>query len=620
MSPKHFLQNQLMAFRFIYSSLLLLLTYTVNANSSDSGYESELNWQDWNADIFTEASRDDRFVILDLEAVWCHWCHVMEETTYKNESVIKLLKDRYLTVRVDQDANPDLSSRYGDYGWPATIVFAPDGSEIVKLRGYIPPQRMVSLLQAIIDDPSPGPSVIETLPVTPSDTAFLNQQQRTLLLDNYLSVYDSKHGGWGSIHKFIHVESMDYALANAQRGDEQAAKMARQTLDAALSIFDPVWGGIYQYSDKIDWSSPHYEKIMWYQAQNLRIYSNAYALWEDPDYLKAAQSIYVYLVNFMQSPKGAFYTSQDADLNADIDGHEFYAQDDKARRKLGMPRIDKNIYTRENGWVISALTKYYTVSNDIDALKRAITAAQWVLQHRQLVNTDNGGFSHGNSDIAGPYLGDSIAMGQALLDLYAATGMREWLLPVQKLGTFIDSNFKDLDNAGYFASKSSAAIASSDKSVFLKPVKNIDENIQLVRFANLAQRYLGDEIHNQIARYAMKYLSAEVITQSPRFLAGLLAADLELAQDPIHITIVGHRDSAAAQSLHRAARAYPGKYKRIDWWDKREGPLPNPDISYPQLSQSAAFACANQICSLPVFKPSDIADTVAKMMNAPESN
>ena len=605
-----------MFLRFVYFFLLLVIAQTAIANSPDSGDKSELHWQDWSADIFTLASREDRFVILDLEAVWCHWCHVMEETTYANENVIKLLKDRYMTVRVDQDASPDLSNRYGDYGWPATIVFAPDGSEIVKLRGYIPPQRMISLLQAIIDDPSPGPSVGATLSVTPSETAFLNKQQREHLLDNYLSVYDSEHGGWGSIHKFIHIESMDYALVKAQRGDKHAEKMARQTLNAALSIFDPVWGGVYQYSDKIDWSSPHYEKIMWYQAQNLRVYSNAYALWNEPDYLNAAQSIYVYLINFMQSPDGVFYTSQDADLNSDIDGHEFYAHDDQARRKLGMPRIDKSIYTRENGWVISALANYYAVSNDIGALKHAITAAHWVLENRRLLNADHSGFSHGESDRAGPYLGDSIAMGQALLDLYAATGMREWLLPVQKLSGFINANFKDPSGGGYFASKSSAATATSEKSVFSKPVKNIDENIQLARFANLAYRYLGDEIHKQIASNAMKYLSAESITQTPRFLAGLLAADLEMAEDPIHITIVGHRDNAAAQLLHRAARAYPGQYKRIDWWDKREGPLPNPDISYPQLTQSAAFACANQTCSMPVFKPDDIAGTVTTMMNA----
>ena len=106
-------------------------------------------------------------MILDLEAVWCHWCHVMEKTTYANPEVQELLASKYLPVRVDQDANPDLANRYGDWGWPATIVFGPDGTEIAKIRGYIEPERMQDLLKAIIDDPSPGPSVGEAFEVKP---------------------------------------------------------------------------------------------------------------------------------------------------------------------------------------------------------------------------------------------------------------------------------------------------------------------------------------------------------------------------------------------------------------------------------------------------------------------
>ena len=597
--------------------MLLAVSLAANANNSRS---DEITWRDWSADIFEQASRDNRFVILDLEAVWCHWCHVMEETTYTDPNVVKLLRGKYITVRVDQDANPDLSNRYGDYGWPATIVFAPDGSEIVKMRGYIPPARMVSLLQAIIDDPSPGPSIRAARNVVPSETAYLSETQRAHLLDNYLSVYDSENGGWGNIHKFIHIESMDFALANAQSGDRQAEKMAHQTLDAALSLFDPVWGGVYQYSDKVDWSSPHFEKIMWYQAQYLRLYSEAYALWHDPDYLNAAKSIYSYLIDFMQDRKGVFYTSQDADLNSDIDGHEYYALDSDARRQLGLPRIDKNIYARENGWVISGLAKYYTVSNDIGALKRAIAAANWILSHRRVDVDDTSGFRHGDINRGGPYLGDSISMGQALLDLYAATGMREWLADINELGNFIESNFKDTDKGGYFASKTSAATANSSKSVFTTPVKNVEENIQLTRFANLAFRYLGNKIHKQIAEHAMTFLSSDAIIETPRFLAGLLAADRELATDPVHITVVGQRDDALAQSLHRSARAYPGQYKRIDWWDKREGQLPNPDISYPSLDRSAAFACANKACSLPVYTAADLSQTVADMMKLSQPN
>ncbi len=136
--------------------LALLSGAATVASADDKG----LVWEEWSPELFARAQAEQRFVILDLAAVWCHWCHVMEETTYADSKVVDLLKAKYLTVRVDQDANPDLSNRYGDWGWPATIVFAPDGTEIVKRRGYIAPEPMAGLLQAIIEDPSPGPSVL----------------------------------------------------------------------------------------------------------------------------------------------------------------------------------------------------------------------------------------------------------------------------------------------------------------------------------------------------------------------------------------------------------------------------------------------------------------------------
>src|SRR5271167_166801 len=116
-------------------------------------------WQPWSDGVFDQAKREHKFVLLDLEAVWCHWCHVMAETTYSDPQVIALMQSKYIAVRVDQDSRPDLSNRYEDFGWPATVVFAADGSEIVKRQGYLLPEEMSSMLQAIIDDPSPGPSV-----------------------------------------------------------------------------------------------------------------------------------------------------------------------------------------------------------------------------------------------------------------------------------------------------------------------------------------------------------------------------------------------------------------------------------------------------------------------------
>ncbi|WP_433984239.1 DUF255 domain-containing protein [Tunturiibacter empetritectus] len=118
-----------------------------------------LHWQPWSDAAFAQARAEHKFVLLDLEAVWCHWCHVMDEVTYRDPAVVRLLNQKYVLVKVDQDSRPDISNRYQDYGWPATVVFAANGSEIVKRQGYLPPRLMSSMLQAIIDDPSPGPSI-----------------------------------------------------------------------------------------------------------------------------------------------------------------------------------------------------------------------------------------------------------------------------------------------------------------------------------------------------------------------------------------------------------------------------------------------------------------------------
>src|SRR5687767_4206625 len=109
-----------------------------------------LEWQDWSGAVFERARAERRLVLLDLGAVWCHWCHVMEETTYRDPEVVALLRDHFVAVKVDQDARPDLSNRYEDYGWPATIVFDAEGRELVKFRGYIPPERMRSLLRGVV--------------------------------------------------------------------------------------------------------------------------------------------------------------------------------------------------------------------------------------------------------------------------------------------------------------------------------------------------------------------------------------------------------------------------------------------------------------------------------------
>jgi uncharacterized protein YyaL (SSP411 family) len=507
-------------------------------------------------------------------------------------------------VRVDQDANPDLSSRYGDWGWPATIVFASDGTEIAKIRGYIEPARMQALLQAIIDDPSPGPSVGEAFEIKPSASAFLTREQRAELVKNVDKSYKDSIGGWGDNQKYIDPDSMDYAMSRAEAGDDAATQRARQTFDAATALIDPVWGGVFQYSEGGSWSKPHFEKIMSFQAQYLRQYSQAYALWKDEKYLAAARNIERYLAGFLIGPDGAFYVSQDADLDHDTDGHKYYALGDTERRKLGMPRIDKKLYARENGWAISGLTAFYNVTNDPKVLAIAERTAKWVNDNRAM---PGGGFRHGDRDRGGPFLGDSLAMGQAFLDLYAATGIRGWLTEAGKAGDFIGTNFRD-ETGGFFSSKTS----EGKVGVFAKPPKHSDDQIQVARFMNLLHRYFGNDVYKDYAAHAMRYLTS-VSAEAARPMPGVLLADEELAVEPTHMTIVGHKDDPRAQALHATARAFAARYKRLEWLDLREGKLPNPDVEYPDLGEPATFACSNRICSYPSFDAEELAATVKQM-------
>lgn len=532
----------------------------------------------------------------------------MEETTYRDEAVAALINTRYLAVRVDQDADPDLSVRYGRWGWPATIVFAPDGSEIVKIRGYIPPPRMIAMLQAIIDDPSPGPSVVAESQVIPSDSGALSDASRDTLVAAYLDLYDPDYGSWGTFHKFVNPPALEYALERSRRGGALYTLMARQTLSMGRHLIDPVWGGVYQYSDQVDWLSPHFEKIMYYQAEYLRLYSLAYARWQHADHLSAALDVHRYLRTFLLGDHGGFYASQDADLNSEVDGKAFFALGPAERAELGMPKIDQSVYARENGWAIRGLTALYDATGMEEALQQALGAANYVLQHRSL---PGGGFRHGEADRAGPYLGDTQAMAQAFLGLYASIGDRSWLSRATAALDFVEREFRR-DDGGYVTT----SVAADAVGVFAKPAVSIEENAAVARTANLTARYTGEQRFADMADHALRYLASPQIVEEIAFLPDVIVADDEISRDPVHITVVGERAHPGTQGLHQAARRYPAGYRRIELWDRSEGPLPNPDVRYPMLDRPAAFACANRSCSLPIYDGEQIADAVDLLMRA----
>ena len=570
--------------------------------SSDSA--PGLAWRPWSEQLFAQAKREKRFILLDLEAVWCHWCHVMEQTTYHDASVAAIIAAHYLPVKVDQDARPDLSRRYDEYGWPATVIFDPSGREIVKRRGYIPPERMVRLLQAVVADPSPIRYVDQASIDAYSTSDLLPEDLRTELTRRLIGAHDFARGGLTQEQKFLDRDTVEYAMLLSRKGDDQARRLARQDLDQAVRLIDPVWGGAYQYSTDGDWDHPHFEKLLQIQADELRVYALAHMVFGDTRYLKAAKDIHRYVVAFLTSPEGAFYVSQDADLIQGRHGGEYFSLDDAGRRQRGLPAVDRHLYAREQGWMIQALAQLYSATLDGQYLHQAVTAAEWALKHRRL---PNGGFRHDEHDVAGPYLEDSIAMGQGLLALYAVTGERKWLAYAQEAGVFARKSFA-APRAGY--------ATAADRGQVLKPKPQIDENVAAARFFDLLAHYTGNAEYQKDAQHAMRFLVTREVALLRMTNAGILLAAAELGADPVHLTVVGRKDDPKAQALFKAAVRYPAGYRRIEWWDRREGALPNPDVQYPELPEAAAFVCTNAACSLPQFQAEGLLALAARLESA----
>ncbi|HET6602646.1 MAG TPA: DUF255 domain-containing protein [Xanthomonadaceae bacterium] len=582
------------------AALLALSATSGNARAAEDG---ALDWLRSDTDAFERARQQQRPVLLYLEAVWCHWCHVMDAQTYADPAVVELVMGHFVPLRIDQDARPDLATRYRRWGWPATIVLAPDGSEIVKRQGYIEPGPMRRLLQAIIADPSPESAAAVDLSEAPARDSLVPTLRRALV-DAHRAAFDPVLGGLRQGQKFLDRDSVEYALVRAAAGDSDEGARATLTLDAARALLDPVWGGVYQYSTHGDWQHPHYEKLTVRQAEYLRVYVLGAAALAQPRQLEVAAAIGGYLERFMRAHEGGYYTSQDADLVPGRHSADFFALDEVGRRARGMPRIDTHRYARETGMVAEALATMAEYTGDADALAAAVAAAGWVLRERAL---PGGGFRHDLTDAAGPYLADTLAMGRACLALYRATSARHWLGCASSAVTFIDARMR-APAAGYFSAVAGAAP--------IPPAIDVDENISLARFANLLAHYTGQDPHRAVAAHALRHLARPQVARARRTDPGIVLAADELQSDPLHVVVVGARGDTTAQGLFAALGRLPGWYKRIEWWDRAEGPLPNHDVEYPVLSKPAAFVCTERVCSLPLYSPAEISEHLALLRSA----
>jgi uncharacterized protein YyaL (SSP411 family) len=440
-----------------------------------AGVHRAFEWHAWSAETFAKARAEKKPLLVDGAAEWCHWCHVMDETTYADAEVGRLLNERFIAVRVDIDARPDLAERYGDWGWPATIVLSPDAEELGKYRGYLETQRLLEILKSVGDaKPEAAEAPLPGIPVSELPRAVAHAKE------SFAFFRDPDEGGYG-IRKVPIGLNVVWELSSGDRAH------GLFTLKKQRALIDRVWGGIYQYSAARHWNEPHFEKLLTYQAPNLEALSLGYELSHDAALLDDARLLARYLTTFLSSDDGGFYVNQDADLNAHakdkpfVDGHVFYALDDAGRRALGVPWVDTHVYAFENGLAISALVRFSRAAKEPEALARAVKAAQALSKGHVL---PDGGVRHEASGKGAFFLSDAASVVIAFVRLSEATGDAQWKTKAEQIAERLWERFGGAPHGALFDS----TVDPDAQGVFARRRASFGPNILGARALNAVGR------------------------------------------------------------------------------------------------------------------------------------
>jgi uncharacterized protein YyaL (SSP411 family) len=479
------------------------------ARARQAGRPQLFEWVDWTPEAFARAKAEGRFLLVDCAAEWCHWCHVMDETTYRDPEIGKLLRERFVAVRVDIDARPDLADRYAAWGWPATILLTPDARELGKYKGYLEPERMLDLLRAANTAVAKDEKPAAPLPLPEAEAKALAQ------MDRY---YDAKAGGWGDWQKAPLGPNVEAELL---RGDAAARDRALRTLREERHLLDPVWGGMYQYSAGSTWLDPHFEKIMPIQAEAIEAYARALAVTGAPEFAEDARNVVRFLDEHLSNGEGAFLVSQDADVNAHekdkpfLDGHQFYSLAAAERARVPAPRVDDAVYPYTNGLAIAALCALHRAAPDPALVQRARAAADLVLA--RFVDAD-GGVRRRDGD-SPRFLADAAAFGRGLACLAQVTGESRYREAAMRVGEALLRDFRDPATGALWANTTDPAAAG----VFADRSRPFRHGVNAARFFAALADLTGDPDWRDAGRAALAALAPHLADQGRAVGAFLLA-------------------------------------------------------------------------------------------------
>ncbi|HEX4604177.1 MAG TPA: thioredoxin domain-containing protein [Candidatus Angelobacter sp.] len=332
-----------------------------------SAMHQPIHWHEWGPEAFAIAQRENKPILLDIGAVWCHWCHVMDRESYESPEIAAIINEHFIAIKVDRDERPDVDSRYqtavqaisGQGGWPLTAFLTPEGKPFYA-GTYFPPQDyqgrpsfrrvLLTLAQAfrekhgdVLESAESVMGAISQAEGFAGKSGPLKGEIIDAMAEAAVKLFDPEHGGFGSSPKFPHPSAMDLLMQRcAETGDAQLLNVITTSLEkmARGGVYDQLAGGFHRYSVDEHWIVPHFEKMSYDNSELLKNYVHGYQLTGNAFFAFVAKDIVRWMDEVLTDrERGGFYASQDADVTLEDDGDYFTWTLDEAEAVLGSDEL-----------------------------------------------------------------------------------------------------------------------------------------------------------------------------------------------------------------------------------------------------------------------------------------
>ncbi|MBZ0276176.1 MAG: thioredoxin domain-containing protein [Anaerolineae bacterium] len=664
--------------------------------------ENPVDWYPWGEEAFAKARQEDKPILLSIGYSACHWCHVMAHESFEHEPTAQMMNSLFVNIKVDREERPDVDDIYmqavqaltGGGGWPMTVFLTPQGKPFYggtyfprEPRHQIPAFRQVlagvaeayqNRRQAVEEAAANLTQALdrEALGIGGASSA-LNRNLVDTASGMMSRGFDRTYGGLGGAPKFPQPMNLEYLLRSYHRtGDSALLDLVTFTLQkmARGGIYDQVGGGFHRYSVDAIWLVPHFEKMLYDNAQLSRVYLHAWQITRDPFYRRIAEEIYDYILREMTNPEGGFYSTTDADsegeegkffiwsktelehilgedariaieywgvsASGNFEGHNILNipnDDDTVAKRLGIapetlhekitvikktlyaerekrvhPGLDDKILTAWNGMMLASLAEAARVLGRDDYRAVVVKNAEFLL--RSLTTADGRllrTHKDGVSKLNG-YLEDYANLIDGLLELYQTTFDEHWFSEARRLADVVLERFAAADGGFFDTSDDHETLIVRPRSMQDSATPSGSSMIakQLLRLA----AYTGEGRYEQAARGALSLLT-EALRQYPQAFGEALSAADMLVNGLDEVAIVGTADHPQTADLLQAVRAdyRPNTIVALaehDVSDQATIPL----LSHRTLrdGQPTVYVCRSFACANPVHTADEMRELLEK--------